>query len=52
LRITTTQPGQLQSTTALRGTNTVWQNEGAISGQTTISVAPGVPGKFYRVLAQ
>jgi hypothetical protein len=52
LRITTTQPGQLQSTTALRGTNTFWQNEGAISGQTTISVAPGVPGKFYRVLAQ
>jgi hypothetical protein len=52
LRITTTQPGQLQSTTALRGTNTIWQNEGAISGATTISPTPGAPGKFYRVLAQ
>jgi hypothetical protein len=52
LRITTTQPGQLQSTTALKGTNTIWQNEGSITTTVTIAPAPAVSGKFYRVLAQ
>lgn len=52
LRITTTQPGQLQSTTALKGANTIWQNEGAISTAVTITPASGVSGKFYRVIGQ
>jgi hypothetical protein len=52
LLLTTTQPGQLQSTTALNGTNTSWQNEGIISTSTLITPAPGVSRKFYRVLAQ
>jgi hypothetical protein len=52
LQISTTRPGQLQSTTALKGTNTIWQDEGIISGTLTISPAPGIAGKFYRVLAQ
>jgi hypothetical protein len=52
LQLTTSQPGQLQSTTALKGTNTVWQNEGIISSTLTITPTPGLSGKFYRVLAQ
>jgi hypothetical protein len=52
LQLTTTQAGQLQSTTSLNGTNTIWQNEGVISSTLTITPAPGVSGKFYRVLAQ
>jgi hypothetical protein len=51
-QITTTQPGQLQSTTALKGMNTTWQNEGIISSTLTISPTPGALGKFYRVVAQ
>jgi hypothetical protein len=52
LQITTTRPGQLQSTSALKGTNTIWQDEGIISSTLTITPTPGVSGKFYRVLAQ
>ena len=52
LRISTTQPGTLQSTTALKGTNTIWQVEGPISSTITIAPAPGVAAKFYRVLGQ
>lgn len=52
LRLTTTQPGQLQSTTALNGTSTSWQNEGIISSSVLITPPPGVSRKFYRVLAQ
>jgi hypothetical protein len=52
LQLSTTQAGQLQSTTSLNGTNTIWQNEGIISSTLTIRPAPGVSGKFYRVLAQ
>ena len=52
LQITTTRPGQLQSTTALKGANTIWQDEGIISSTLTISPTPGVSGKFYRILAQ
>jgi hypothetical protein len=52
LQLTTTQPGHLQSTTALNGINTSWQDEGIISTTRIIAPTPGVPGKFYRVLAQ
>jgi len=52
LLLTTTQPGQLQSTTALNGTNTSWQNDGIISSSVLIPPPPGVSRKFYRVLAQ
>jgi hypothetical protein len=52
LQLTTTHPGLLQSTTALNGTNTSWQDEGAISSTRTITPTPGISGKFYRVLAQ
>ncbi len=52
LRITTTQPGQLQSTTALKGTNTLWQDEGPISSALTITPSPGAPRKFFRVAGQ
>jgi hypothetical protein len=52
LQITTTHPGQLQSTTALSGTNTIWQDEGLISTTVNITPTPAASGKFYRVLAQ
>jgi hypothetical protein len=52
LQISSTQPGQLQSTSALNGSNTIWQTEGLISGTMTIAPAAGVSGKFYRVLGQ
>jgi len=52
LRIATSQSGQLQSTSALNGTNTVWQNEGFIAGAIDVSPGPGIPGKFYRVIGQ
>jgi hypothetical protein len=52
LQITTTHPGLLQSATALNGTNTSWQDEGVISSTRTITLASGIPRKFYRVLAQ
>lgn len=52
LRISTSQPGQLQSATALNGSNTVWQYEGLISSTLDISPPLGVSGKFYRVIGQ
>jgi hypothetical protein len=52
LQITSTQLGQLQSTTALDGANTIWQAEGLISGTMTITPTSGISRKFYRVLAQ
>jgi hypothetical protein len=52
LRISTSQPGQLQSTTALNGTNTVWQNEGLILNAIDVSPVSGTSGKFYRVIGQ
>jgi hypothetical protein len=48
--ITSTQPGQLQSTTAFNGASTVWTNEGAINGSVTVSASGAA--KFYRVLVQ
>jgi hypothetical protein len=50
LTITTTQPGELQSISALGGTNTVWQNVGSISN--SVTVTPAGRANFYRVLAQ
>lgn len=52
LRISSSQPGLLQSATALKGTNTIWQNEGSISTTVTIAPSPGLSGKFYRVIGQ
>jgi len=52
LRISTSHAGQLQSTTALNGTNTVWQNDGLISTTRDVSPSPGSSAKFYRILAQ
>jgi hypothetical protein len=52
VQITTTRPGLLQSTTALKGTNTIWQDEGIISSTLIIAPTPGASGKFYRILAQ
>jgi hypothetical protein len=52
LQITTTRPGELQSTTALKGTNTIWQDEGIISSMLTITPTPSAPEKFFRVVAQ
>jgi hypothetical protein len=52
LRINTSQPGQLQSTTALNGTNTVWQSEGIISSTLDVAPASGTSAKLYRVIGQ
>lgn len=52
LRIGTSQAGLLQSTTALNGTNTLWQTEGIISSTLDVSPTPAVSVKFYRVIAQ
>jgi hypothetical protein len=49
LTLTTTQPGQLLSTAALQGTNTVWQGLGAIGSSTNIVPVGGAGVRFYRV---
>jgi len=51
LTITSSAPGQLQSTTSLNG-SPVWTDAGPINGQVTIFPSPGEPQKFYRVLLQ
>jgi hypothetical protein len=50
LTISSSLPGELQSTTALRGASTVWQDAGPISGSVIISPSPAEPVKFYRVV--
>ena len=50
LSITSSAPGTLQSTTALNGANTVWVNEGPISGTRVLTIGAGI--KLFRVLAQ
>lgn len=50
LTLTSSQPGLLQSTTALAGATTVWQDIGPINGPMTIT-ADG-QARFYRVQAQ
>jgi hypothetical protein len=52
LTIESSAPGQLQSTTALCDTNTIWADEGPISGPRTFTPASGEPIKFYRAIAQ
>jgi len=47
----TSWPGELYSTTALQGTNTVWVDEGPISPP-GIAFTPSGPVKFYRVQSQ
>lgn len=50
--LSSTVPGQLQSTTALAGKDTLWQDEGTISSTRTIHPAAEQPTKFYRVISQ
>lgn len=49
LRINSSQPGLLESTTLLQSSNTVWQTVGAISSNVVISPATSGPVKYYRV---
>jgi hypothetical protein len=49
--ISSTEPGRLQSTTELKGFETVWTDEGAISGAVTIPQVVKQPVKFYRVMS-
>jgi hypothetical protein len=49
LTITSSQPGTLQSTTAL-ATDAVWADEGPINGSVTVNATGDA--KFYRVLVQ
>ncbi|HSU53045.1 MAG TPA: hypothetical protein VLT36_03180 [Candidatus Dormibacteraeota bacterium] len=48
--LTTSQPSRLQSATDLKGTNTVWTDEGTISGTVNRSLATNGEAKFYRVV--
>jgi hypothetical protein len=49
LTLRSTTPGHLWSTSQLDATNTVWVNEGPISGPITITVESSTPTRFYRV---
>jgi len=52
ITLTCTTSGTLQSTTALKGSATVWTDEGAINGSVTITPNKSTPAKFYRVVSQ
>jgi hypothetical protein len=52
LRISTTVAGELQSSTALLGAETLWQDEGLIVSNLLVTPSLAAPLKFYRVLAQ
>jgi hypothetical protein len=52
LRISTTVPGQLQSSTALLGAATLWHDEGLIVSNLLVTPSLAAPLKFYRVQAQ
>jgi len=52
LRISTTVPGELQSTTALLGPATMWNDEGPIDSSLLVTPSPAAPVKYYRVQAQ
>jgi hypothetical protein len=52
LRISTTVPGQLQSSSEFLGAATLWRNEGLIVSNLVINPSPAAPMKFYRVQAQ
>jgi len=49
LTISSSVPGQLQTTTNLNGAGTIWIDAGPITGSVIISPSPGEPRKFYRV---
>lgn len=49
LTLTSSMAGILESATTLSDENTVWTNEGQISGSTTITPAAGVNAKYWRV---
>ena len=49
LTISSTLPGTLWSTAALKETGTAWTNEGPITGSVTITPNPADPAKFYRL---
>lgn len=50
--LSTSMPGILESTTSLDPANTVWTNEGPVSGTVTITPAQGVSAMFYRIRLQ
>jgi hypothetical protein len=52
LTISSSTPGELQTTTSLNGDSTVWTDAGPISAPITIVPSPAEPQKFYRVLLQ
>jgi hypothetical protein len=52
LRVSTTVPGELQSTSALLGPATLWHDDGPIISNLLITPSPAAPVKFYRVQAQ
>jgi hypothetical protein len=52
LILASTQPGRLESCPGLRGAETLWKNEGAISQALTLTAVPDGPARFYRVVAQ
>lgn len=49
LTLTTSLPGTLWSTTEVKEADTVWTNEGPISGSITITPDPDEPQKYYQV---
>ena len=50
INVRTDRPGRLQSCKALRGSLTVWTDEGAISQVLSLPLAPSEPARFYRVV--
>ncbi|HWW00531.1 MAG TPA: hypothetical protein VNZ64_12600 [Candidatus Acidoferrum sp.] len=51
VKIHSSAPGELQSTTSLSGPNTTWQSEGAILSEIVIQPAAAEPAKYYRLIA-
>ena len=49
LKISSSQPGILESTTLLKSSNTIWQTESAISTSVIVSPVTNGPAKLYRV---
>ena len=49
LVLTPNTPGRLWSTAALQGSETIWVDEGPVSGPVVIPASPGIPARFYRL---
>ncbi|HWI58158.1 MAG TPA: hypothetical protein VNZ22_13090 [Bacillota bacterium] len=49
LTLRSSVPGRLWSTSALQGTNTVWRDEGPITGSVIITPSVSEPARLYRV---